>query len=150
MLTKEKKKTYLRRILKSQLDYLSRKAIRKQILEQSKKTSICPNCGEQNGTVKKAGLLKIVHEKFKGKKNTDVTLQETLAEFSNVTEENKELESILQSGLVKILNPLEVNKSSFVIFNIQFILHIVMLFNLVCFRCKVYLREFRKTIYIFC
>ena len=149
MLTKELKKTYLRRILKPHLDYLSRKTIRNQILEKSKKTSTCPNCGEQNGTVKKAGLLKIVHEKFKDKKSTNVTLQEKLAEYRNVTEENKELESILQSGLVNVLNPLEVNKRSFMIFNIQFILDLVMSFNFVYFRCKVYLREFRKTMYIF-
>lgn len=68
MLTKDIKKTYLNRVLNPNLDYLSRKALRKQILEKAKKTSICPSCGEQNGTVKKAGLLKIVHEKFKGKK----------------------------------------------------------------------------------
>lgn len=108
MLTKDIKKTYLNRVLNPNLDYLSRKALRKQILEKAKKTSICPSCGEQNGTVKKAGLLKIVHEKFKGKKSTDIVLQEKLAEYRNAVEDNKELESILQSGLVNVLNPLEV------------------------------------------
>ena len=109
MLTNDLRKHYLTRVLNPNLDYLSRKALRKQILEKAKKTSICPHCGEQNGTVKKAGLLKIVHEKFKGKKSTDAVLQEKLAEYRNVTEENKEVESILQSGLVNVLNPLEVN-----------------------------------------
>ncbi|XP_051169994.1 DNA-directed RNA polymerase III subunit RPC1 [Leptopilina boulardi] len=108
MLIKDIKKNYLNRVLNPNLDYLSRKALRKQILEKAKKTSVCPSCGEQNGTVKKAGLLKIVHEKFKGKKSTDLVLQEKLAEYRNAVEDNKELESILQSGLVNVLNPLEV------------------------------------------
>lgn len=108
MLAKDIKKNYLNRVLNPNLDYLSRKALRKQILEKAKKTSVCPSCGEQNGTVKKAGLLKIVHEKFKGKKSTDIVLQEKLAEYRNAVEDNKELDSILQSGLINVLNPLEV------------------------------------------
>lgn len=51
------------------LSYLVRKAIRKQIHDKAKKTSICPHCGETNGVVKKSGSLKISYEKYRNKKN---------------------------------------------------------------------------------
>ncbi|KAJ8676229.1 hypothetical protein QAD02_012015 [Eretmocerus hayati] len=108
MLQPKDKKAYLDRVLNPNLNYLSRKALRKQILEKAKKCSICPSCGELNGIVKKAGLLKIVHEKYRSKKITDPAVQEKLTEYRKVTEDNKEVESILQGGLVSILNPLEV------------------------------------------
>ncbi|OXU26333.1 hypothetical protein TSAR_003123 [Trichomalopsis sarcophagae] len=108
MLNPKDKKMYLDRVLNPNLSYLSRKALRKQILEKAKKCTTCHYCGELNGTVKKAGLLKIVHEKYKNKKPSDPIVQTKLAEYHKVVEDNKELESILQSGLISILNPLEV------------------------------------------
>lgn len=108
MLNPKDKKSYLDRVLNPNLNYLSRKALRKQILEKAKKCNTCPNCGELNGTVKKAGLLKIVHEKYKNKKPTDPAVQSKLTEYQKVIVDNKELETILQSGLITILNPLEV------------------------------------------
>lgn len=50
------------------LSYLTRKALRKQVHEKAKKATICPHCGEINGIVKKSGLLKICHEKYRNKK----------------------------------------------------------------------------------
>ncbi|XP_034935802.1 DNA-directed RNA polymerase III subunit RPC1 [Chelonus insularis] len=108
MLSEKEKTTYLNRVLNPNLGYLSRKALRKQILEKAKKTTTCPNCKELNGTVKKAGLLKIVHEKYKSKKSSNPIVLEKLAEYSTATENNKELESIIDNGLVTMLNPLEV------------------------------------------
>lgn len=108
MLSQADKKRYLARALNPNLGYLSRKALRKQILDKAKKTTICQNCKDLNGTVKKAGLLKIVHEKYKAKKKVDAIVQEKLAEYNNVLEDNKALEGILQSGLINVLNPLEV------------------------------------------
>lgn len=108
MLSETDKKRYLARVLNPNLGYLNRKALRKQILDKAKKTTVCQNCGDLNGTVKKAGLLKIVHEKYKAKKKVDAIVQQKLAEYNNVLEDNKALEGILQSGLVNVLNPLEV------------------------------------------
>ncbi|XP_012263608.2 DNA-directed RNA polymerase III subunit RPC1 [Athalia rosae] len=108
MLKEVEKKTYMARVLNPNTGYLSRKALRKQILEKAKKNATCPTCGELNGTIKKAGLLKIVHEKYKNKKKVDAVVQKKLAEYNNVLEENRELEGILQSGLVHVLNPIEV------------------------------------------
>ena len=108
MLNPKDKKSYFDRVLNPNLSYLSRKALKKQVMERAKKCSICHNCGSLNGTVKKAGLLKIVHEKYKTKKISDPIVQEKLTEYQRVLEDNKELESVLQAGLVSILNPLDV------------------------------------------
>ncbi|XP_076289845.1 DNA-directed RNA polymerase III subunit RPC1-like [Lasioglossum baleicum] len=108
MLSQADKKRFSARALNPNLGYLSRKALRKQILDKAKKTTVCQNCGDLNGTVKKAGLLKIVHEKYKAKKKTDVVVLDKLAEYNNVLKDNKALEGVLQSGLINVLNPLEV------------------------------------------
>ncbi|XP_043579114.1 DNA-directed RNA polymerase III subunit RPC1 isoform X2 [Bombus pyrosoma] len=108
MLSEADKKHYLARVLNPNLGYLTRKALRKQILDKAKKTTVCQHCRDLNGTVKKAGLLKIVHEKYKGKKKIDAIVQQKLAEYNNVLEDNKALEGVLQSGLINVLNPLEV------------------------------------------
>ncbi|XP_012276667.1 DNA-directed RNA polymerase III subunit RPC1 [Orussus abietinus] len=108
LLNSTDKKFYLTRVLNPNLSYLGRKALRRQILDKAKKITTCPHCGELNGMVKKAGLLKIVHEKYKTKKKTDPIVQQKLAEYNDVLEDNKEIEGILQSGLVYVLNPLEV------------------------------------------
>lgn len=113
MLSEIDKKRYLTRVLNPNMGYLTRKALRKQILDKAKKTTVCQNCGDLNGTVKKAGLLKIVHEKYKAKKKIDAIVQQKLAEYNSVLEDNKALEGILQSGLVNVLNPLEVRNNSY-------------------------------------
>ena len=45
-----------------------RQKIEKAINTMCKKAVDCPHCGALNGSVKKVGALKIVHEKFKSKK----------------------------------------------------------------------------------
>jgi DNA-directed RNA polymerase III subunit RPC1 len=63
------------------LSYLARKALRKQIQVRAKKFSICPHCGDINGVVKKSGLLKITHEKYRNKK-PDPAMLSQLGNFS--------------------------------------------------------------------
>lgn len=46
--------------------------MRKQIQEKAKKVSVCPACGDINGVVKKCGLLKIMHDKYRTKKPESV------------------------------------------------------------------------------
>ncbi len=91
------------------MPYLAKKALRTKIIAACKKVGSCPHCGEMNGVVKKCGLLKISHEKYRAcKKSSDVLLGK-LAEYDDAAESNKELESMVaQSGLVHVLNPLEV------------------------------------------
>lgn len=110
MLNPTDKDYYMHKVLNPNLGYLARKKLRKIILEKAKKTTKCQYCGDINGPVKKAGLLKIVHEKYKNKKKYDSIIKEKLAtDFKFVIEHNKEVQNILQSGLTYILNPTQVN-----------------------------------------
>ncbi|KAH0537813.1 hypothetical protein KQX54_001030 [Cotesia glomerata] len=69
LLDEQAKAQYVKRVSNPNLGYLERKALRSQILKKVKKKSVCPYCGDLNGVVKKAGLLKIVHQKFKNQKD---------------------------------------------------------------------------------
>ena len=62
------RRRYLQRLRKPKLERTARKIIIKATSAICKKVVECPYCGAINGTVKKAGALKIVHEKFKTKK----------------------------------------------------------------------------------
>lgn len=80
------------------MGYLMRKALRKQIWEKAKKKTECPNCKSNNGPVKKAGFLKIVHEKYKNLKKTDPIIQEKLAELAPKMERDKEYKNIIEQN----------------------------------------------------
>lgn len=56
-------------ITRPNLSYLAKKAFRKKILVQCKKMHVCLNCGSLNGVVKKCGMLKICHDKYRYAKN---------------------------------------------------------------------------------
>lgn len=97
------------------LSYLSKKALRKRIIETCKKSSSCPSCGAINGVVKKCGLLKISHEKYRNAKKFQSVINERLAEYDEVLNRSggpgdpKEMQAMINStGLVHVLNPLEV------------------------------------------
>ncbi|KAJ1562028.1 hypothetical protein HK405_000629 [Cladochytrium tenue] len=62
------KRAFLRRLRNPNIDGLQRKDILKALNTACKKVSRCPHCEQPNGTVKKVGALKIIHEKFKKKK----------------------------------------------------------------------------------
>lgn len=105
LLPDHERQTYYNKVRNPNLSYLFRKSLRKQIQLKAKKHNICPHCGDINGTIKKCGLLKIVHEKYHNKK-PDAVMLSTLAELGKDTEYSKELSNIHQSGY--ILNPQEV------------------------------------------
>jgi DNA-directed RNA polymerase III subunit RPC1 len=82
LLPDKERKPLLMKVMNPSLPYLVRKALRKQILDKAKKITVCPHCRELNGTVKKCGLLKIVHEKYRSKKSTDPVIVDVLGEFA--------------------------------------------------------------------
>ena len=98
------------KLKKPNLPYRTKKNLRKEILEDCKKVSICPHCNAKNGTVKKCSILKISHEKLRNvpKKDKDAFVKEELIAYENATAANKEIESMLSSALIDTLNPLEV------------------------------------------
>ncbi|XP_014244779.1 DNA-directed RNA polymerase III subunit RPC1 [Cimex lectularius] len=105
LLPDKERQAYYSRIRNPNLSYLVRKSLRKQIQARCKKFSVCPHCSNINGVVKKSGLLKITHEKYRNKKPNEMMLLE-LAEIAKDTEYSKELTNIYQSGYT--LNPQEV------------------------------------------
>ena len=76
------------------MPYLKKKALRKKIVEMCKKVKTCHYCQDINGIVKKCGLLKISHEKFRSQKKTSDVVIEKLAEYEEAMEGNKELSSV--------------------------------------------------------
>lgn len=112
MLKPEDAKSYSKRLTNPNLSYLAKKSIHQQVLKLAKKHTKCPHCDAFNGAVKKGpGLMKIVHEKFKGRKKTDPLVTDALDELLRATENNKELASFISpSALVQELNPVEVLK----------------------------------------
>lgn len=93
-----------------EISYLHKKNLRAAVLKKSKTCNKCPHCDALNGVVKKssAGILKIVHEKYRSKKPTDPLVKNVLNEFNEAKESNKEIAGIVNSGLIIELNPLEV------------------------------------------
>jgi len=87
------------------LPYLTKKQLRKAILEKCKKVSLCPHCNAKNGTVKKCDVLKISHEKLRNmpQKEKEAAVKEDLIAFENAATANKEMTS---AALIK--TPLEV------------------------------------------
>jgi len=81
LLSDKEIKSLKMKVMNPGLPYLVRKALHKQVLEKAKKITVCPHCRELNGTVKKCGLLKIVHEKYRSKKATDPVVTDALGEL---------------------------------------------------------------------
>lgn len=108
LLSDKERVAFRSRILNPNLPYLTKKALRKQILDKTKKISVCPHCRSLNGVVKKCGMFKISHDKYRNKKKSDPVVTDKLAEYSEAVEANREIETVLPNALIYILNPLEV------------------------------------------
>ena len=82
MLKEPDKKAFGKRISNPELSYLAKKSIHSVILTKAKKNLKCPYCGSINGPVKKGpGLMKILHEPYRGKKPNDPILTNALGKF---------------------------------------------------------------------
>ncbi len=80
---------YLKRFRNKQLDIQVRKKLFKDIGDKCKKTTKCFHCGELNGSIKKFGAIKLVHEKYK-KKDTEAHTDFKLS-LANAGDYNQEL-----------------------------------------------------------
>lgn len=82
LLKEADKEMFAKRLLNPNLSYLAKKSIHSQILQKSKKNLKCPYCSAINGPVKKGpGLMKILHEPFRGKKLTDPLMTKALGKI---------------------------------------------------------------------
>eukprot|EP00795_Rhopilema_esculentum_P008415 gene8415-14396_t len=108
LLLDEQKKNFATALQKPGISSLQKKGIWKKIQEKCKKTPRCHNCAEVNGTVKKIGLLKIIHEKYKtSRKVVDSSVTDFQASFEEAISHNKEIAPLANKAQV-ILNPLTV------------------------------------------
>ncbi|KAG7297675.1 hypothetical protein JYU34_018391 [Plutella xylostella] len=99
MLPDALKKTYRRKFQHPELTYLHKKTLRAAVFKKAKTCNKCPHCESLNGVVKKspAGILKIVHERYRGKKPTDPLVQRALSAFHEAKASNKELQTMINS-----------------------------------------------------
>lgn len=67
LLDESDRRRFLRRFRRPNLENLQRTQTFKAVNSAARKVLYCPRCGATNGTVKKFGALKIVHEKFRQK-----------------------------------------------------------------------------------
>lgn len=108
MLSQEEKQQFLDFLKRPGLTYLQKRGLKKKISDKCRKKSTCHYCGAFNGTVKKCGLLKIIHEKYKtNKKVVDPIVSNFLQSFETAIEHNKEVEPLLGRAQEN-LNPLVV------------------------------------------
>ena len=70
MLDEKSRRQFLKRARNPHLDSIQRKDIFKSINTACKKVSRCPHCDQLNGSIKKVGALKLIHEKFKKRSKT--------------------------------------------------------------------------------
>ena len=73
----------------------------------ARKTVYCPYCSATNGAVKKAGALKIIHDKYRAKKTAD-ELGKWKRSLLSAAETQREIEPYLSRAVHEDLNPLKV------------------------------------------
>lgn len=73
----------------------------------ARKVVYCPYCSSTNGAVKKAGALKIIHDKFRAKKTAD-EMEKWKKTFAPAVEAQKELAMYINKAVHEDLNPLKV------------------------------------------
>jgi DNA-directed RNA polymerase III subunit RPC1 len=106
MLSEDDRRTYLARFRRPNLENLQRQAASKAVNTLCRKVVHCPHCGATNGTVKKIGALKIVHEKYRAKK-VGGEHEEFLKTFGNAVREDAGLRAHVRKAQ-EDLNPLRV------------------------------------------
>ncbi|XP_068736318.1 DNA-directed RNA polymerase III subunit RPC1-like isoform X2 [Montipora capricornis] len=108
LLPPQEKKHFLDQLSRPGVSALMRKGIKKKIVDKCKKISHCPYCEALNGFVRKSGMMKVVHEKYKSaRKFVDPVISEFQASFGPAIEYNKELDTLVNKAQ-EVLNPLRV------------------------------------------
>ncbi|KAF9349052.1 hypothetical protein BGX26_012591 [Mortierella sp. AD094] len=106
LLSEKDRRTYLKRLRAPNLENLTRKNVVKAVNDKCKKIVHCPYCEATNGTVKKVGALRIVHEKYRAKKVAE-EYEIFKSSFNNAIEAAPEMKSHI-SKAQEDMNPLRV------------------------------------------
>jgi hypothetical protein len=107
LLEEPERRTYLKRFRHRNLENIQRQSLFKAVNSAARKTVYCPYCAATNGAVKKAGALKIIHDKFRAKK-TAVEMEAWKRTFASAVEAQKELSIYINKAVHEDLNPLKV------------------------------------------
>ena len=107
LLSEQDRRKFLKRFRRPNIDNVQKTALRKAVNSLARKTVYCPYCTATNGTVKKAGVLKIIHDKFRAKKTAD-ELERWRKTFSTAVEAQKEIGMFINRAVHEDLNPLKV------------------------------------------
>jgi DNA-directed RNA polymerase III subunit RPC1 len=86
---------------------MQRQSLCKAVNTIARKAVFCPYCHSINGIVKKAGALKIIHDKFRAKKVAD-EMEKFKKTFAPAVEAQKELGMYINKAIHEDLNPLKV------------------------------------------
>ncbi|BFZ57438.1 DNA-directed RNA polymerase III subunit C1 (rpo31) [Savitreella phatthalungensis] len=107
LLDEEMRRSMLRELRKP-IDNLKRQSLHKRILDHCKKMRHCPFCHAPQGVVKKAGPLKIIHDKYRyaGRKGEDAK-REFDNSFVKAVQASQDMRSHLNKAMDD-LNPLRV------------------------------------------
>ncbi|KAJ3553806.1 hypothetical protein NP233_g12563 [Leucocoprinus birnbaumii] len=107
LLEEPDRRNYIRRFRRPNLENIQRQALSKAVNAMARKCVYCPYCSATNGTVKKAGALKIIHDKFRAKKTAE-EMEKWKKTFAPAVEAQKELSMYLNKAVHEELNPLKV------------------------------------------
>lgn len=107
LLEEPDRRLYLKRFRRPNLENINRVALCKAVNTMARKVVYCPYCSATNGAVKKGGLLKIIHDKFRAKKTAE-EMEKWKRSFASAVEVQKELGMHLNKAAIEDLNPLKV------------------------------------------
>ena len=108
LLDERGRRLFLKRFRRPNLENMQRQAFSKAVNTAARKVVYCPYCAAVNGTVKKAGPLRIIHDKFRAKKTAE-DMEKYKKTFSSAVEAQKDLGQFIGKALQEDLNPLKVH-----------------------------------------
>ncbi|OMJ08652.1 DNA-directed RNA polymerase III subunit rpc1 [Smittium culicis] len=106
MLNETERISFIKRLRTVGIDNLRTQQIIKSVTATCKKVTYCMHCKGTNGVVKKAGPLKIVHEKFR-QKRTAIEQSEFINKLETAVKDSPELKSVVRKAQEE-LTPLRV------------------------------------------
>ncbi|KAF9485367.1 beta and beta-prime subunits of DNA dependent RNA-polymerase [Pholiota conissans] len=107
LLEEPERRSFLKKFRRPVLENMQRQSLSKAVNTTARKVVYCPYCSATNGAVKKAGALKIIHDKFRAKKTAD-ELERFKQTFASAIDAQKELGMYINKAVVEDLNPLKV------------------------------------------
>ncbi|KAG5635316.1 hypothetical protein H0H81_011729 [Sphagnurus paluster] len=107
LLEEPDRRVFIKRFRRPNLENMQRQSLIKAVNTMARKCVYCPYCSATNGAVKKAGALKIIHDKFRAKKTAD-ELEKWKKTFAPAIEAQKEIAMYINKAIHEDLNPLKV------------------------------------------